>query len=582
MLQPALQATRRTRKATPRSRTVPFRVSGLFKARLPPANMDTFTWLEPPGQLTTRSGDRMLSRLVVFRGSMTKTPRVAPHRAPGRGERPVPAVASRPAFALLRRIARILSRMAATQVVITASGILRNKVLAGTLGTHLFGVFSQVVAAANLFNLSAQLGIALALNRNIAATSDRDERQALLACANFLTAVASIVTITAAVLMVASGLASSLFGLAGEPHLVWLLVVLVAFCPFEAWRVTLFGVLQGMLDVKGMSLQRAGAVAVVTLASFPVVLRYGIHGAVAQIALLSIAVGAVHARRLVRLGFEPIRLAFQAPIAGRLLRYGVAALLMDLALNATDVFIRSAIAHRLGYSDIGFYQVAFALSVNVKLVVLGSLSSIAIADLNARLDMETLFERSGKLLGAILPITNLALGVLVLTSPLLVRILYTEDYLAAVPLVGPIAVGDYMQTLNRVLGAPMLALGRVRLWLGIGVIYVAVRVLVTFGLLPSLHLLAVPIGYAVGMTSVTLLYYAFYRRACGLRLSSRVRLRLVAGALAIVGATVLLDDQSAASRCLAAGPVVAILAWDFMELGLAAKLRARLARLTRS
>ena len=48
----------------------------------------------------------------------------------------------------MRRIAHILSRMAATQLVLTSCGILRNKVLAWTLGTHLFGAFSQVVPAA--------------------------------------------------------------------------------------------------------------------------------------------------------------------------------------------------------------------------------------------------------------------------------------------------------------------------------------------------------------------------------------------------------------------------------------------------
>lgn len=482
----------------------------------------------------------------------------------------------------MRRIVHILSRMAATQLVLTACGIIRNKVLAWTLGTHLFGAFSQVTSATNFFHLSAQMGLGLSLNRNIAATQDRNERQELLACANFLTLITSFLAITTAATLVVFGLAGRFFGLSGEPHLLWLLVVIVAACPFETWRVNLFSVLQGILDVKGMSRERAAMVAAVTLASMPVVFHFGIHGAVAQIALLSIAVGAMHARRLAQLGFQPIRAVFHRPVAAKLLRYGIAGLLMDLSLNATDVLIRSTIVHRLGYSDVGFYQVAFSLSVNVKMVVLSSLGSIAIADLNATLDRETMLRRSSQMLRTVLPITNLALGALILSSPILVPLLYTGDYLPATALIGPIAVGDYMQTLNRVLGAPMLAQGRVRLWLGIGIVYAAVRILVTFSLLPSLHLFAVPIGYAVGWACVTLLYYIVYRRVCHLELSRRAGLRMIGGLVAITATASLFDAESLASRCLAAGVVAAVFAWDFIELGFAAKLRARLSRDTRA
>ncbi|HWN71293.1 MAG TPA: oligosaccharide flippase family protein [Haliangium sp.] len=465
--------------------------------------------------------------------------------------------------------------MAATQLVLTACGIIRNKVLARSLDTHLFGAFSQVTSALNFFHLSAQVGLGLSLNRNIAATEDRNERQDLLACANFLTLLTSALAIATVVTMVVLGLAGPVFGLGGEPQLLWVLVVIVAACPFETWRVNLFSVLQGILDVKGMSRERAAMVAAVTLTSVPLVFYFGIHGAVAQIALLSIAVGAMHARRLAQLGFQPMRAVFQRPVARKLLRYGVAGLLMDLSLNATDVFIRAAMAHRLGYSDVGFYQVAFSLSVNVKLVVLSSLGSIAIADLNATLDRETMFRRSSQILRTVLPITNLALGGLILASPILVPLLYTGEYLPATSLVGAIAVGDYMQTLNRVLGAPMLAQGRVRLWLGIGVVYVAVRILVTFSLMPWLHLFAVPVGYAVGMSCVTSLYYIVYRRVCRLELSRQTGLRMVGGVLAIAATASLFDGQSVLSRCLAAAVVAAVFVWDFVELGFAARLRAR-------
>jgi O-antigen/teichoic acid export membrane protein len=478
----------------------------------------------------------------------------------------------------MKRIAHILSRMAVTQFVLTGCGILRNKVLAWTLGTHAFGAFSQVVSATNLFQLSAQMGLALSLNRNIAATEERNERQELLACANVLTLLTSILAITTVVAMVVFGLAGPVFGLSDEPHLLWVLVVIVAACPFETWRVNLFSVLQGLLDVRGMSRERAAAVAAVTLTSLPIVYFFGIHGAVVQIALMSIAVGAMHARRLAHLGFQPMRAVFQKPVAKKLMRYGIAGLLMDLSLNATDVFIRSTIVHRLGYSDVGFYQVAFSLSVNVKLVLLSSLGSIAIADLNATLDRETMFQRTGQILGTVLPVTNLALGALILGSPILIPLLYTGDYLPAMSLVGPICVGDYMQTLNRVLGAPMLAQGRVRLWLGIGVVYAGLRILVTLGLLPSLGLLAVPIAYAGGMTCVTLLYYVVYRRVCRLDVAPRILLRMLAGAFAIA-ATAILFDHGGAFRWLAAAIVAAMVAWDFVALGFAAQIRARLARL---
>src|SRR4029453_18342298 len=72
------------------------------------------------------------------------------------------------------------------QFVLAVAGIVRYKVLAVRLGADGFGEFQQLVGATGPVTVLLSFGLGVGLNRNIAAAPGHDERQTLLASANFI------------------------------------------------------------------------------------------------------------------------------------------------------------------------------------------------------------------------------------------------------------------------------------------------------------------------------------------------------------------------------------------------------------
>src|SRR5437667_3385774 len=105
-----------------------------------------------------------------------------------------------------------LVRLGGMQIVIALTAIVRNKVLALSLGVSGFGEFSQLVAIATTACVIVTFGLDLSLSRNIAAANSSAERQRLLAQANGINLVLSALGLLALPVIVA---APSTLGIVG-------------------------------------------------------------------------------------------------------------------------------------------------------------------------------------------------------------------------------------------------------------------------------------------------------------------------------------------------------------------------------
>lgn len=420
------------------------------------------------------------------------------------------------------------------QLVIAGTAIVRNKVLALRLGPDGFGEFMQVTLIVLSAAVVAAFGFGMSLNRNVAAASSDEARQRLLAQANAvnLSLSALILLVLLLTLLVQPHVLGAV-GLSAEPAVVLALVIVVAVVPLEAAVQHRVAFLTGVLDIKGMTAGRSLALAIGTAIGVPIVWFFGLAGAAAQMTLLTLTILVLLDRRCRRIGFRPWALAFDLASLRVLVGFGVASLTAGFALQFSDVVVRSALIRSTDLAQNGIYQAALSITHQVKAIVLGSVGSYALATLSHDVTREQVIETSNRLLSAVLPIAAVALAALGLLSGPALVLLYSADFLPAQQVLPWLLAADFVHVSIWVLGAPLLALGRVRVWLVLELVYVSARVVASLALLPTFGVVGIAIGHTLATILHLLLTGSYYLRAFRFTVAPR-NVGLAAAGLGVV------------------------------------------------
>ena len=411
----------------------------------------------------------------------------------------------------MRTILVNLLRLGGMQLVIAGTAIVRNKVLALRLGPDGFGEFMQLTLIVLSAAVIAAFGFGMSLNRNVAAAASDEERQRLLAQANAvnLTLAALILLVLLPAVLLRPQLLS-VVGLTTEPAVVLALVILAAVVPLEAAVQHRVAFLTGVLDIKGMTAGRSLALALGTATGVPIVWLFGLAGAAVQVTLLTLMILLLLDQRCRRIGFRPWALTFDPHTMRVLAGFGLASLTAGFALQLSDVLVRSALIRDTGLAQNGIYQAALSITHQVKAIVLGSVGSYALATLSHEVTRERVIETSNRLLSAVLPIAAVALAALGLLSGPALVVLYSADFLAAQRVLPWLLSADFLHVTIWVLGAPLLALGRVRVWLVLELVYLCARVAASLTLLPVFGVVGIAIGHALATTLHLLLTGGYY------------------------------------------------------------------------
>ena len=475
----------------------------------------------------------------------------------------------------------VLSQFGMMQVVLAATGVIRNKVIALKLGPAAFGEYSQIASMMSVVYTVVSFGMMVSLSRNAAKAGSDPERRAQLANANGMILALSLVTGLGALALLGTGRLLPIAGLAQGTVTVAATALFIAAIPFEGLKNNYLALLQGILDVRGLAARRAIGVLVVTVVAVPLVWVFGFIGAAAQYFLLSALVTVLLGARCRQLGYPPLGAGLDRRIVWSLASFGAVSLGSSFAQVTADTAVRASLIEVAGAAANGLLQAPFVLSQTVKMVVLSSISSVSLATIAPKEDGREISSAIDKLLEVVIPAGASAIGLLGLFGALALTILYSNAFAPAAALFPYILVADTLLVFIWVIGTPLLARGDRILWLVLDLVWAAVRWGVALVLIRrQMGALAVVIGYLAAIGLHLGLNLVVFRRFYRLDLRP-VHLARLAFGVALVAALSVVGRSSPISIPVTAG---AFAVWAGYTLyyarrtGMLAALRRRLGR----
>lgn len=399
-----------------------------------------------------------------------------------------------------RAILAAMTQLGGLQIVLASTGLIRNKVAALYLKASGIGEWSQILGVATTVFVIVQFGMIISLSRSSAAASSESERQRQLSVANTLTmgvTLATVLAFTVLFLIPSSGRLLTSLGI--SPGLAWVLLVLVVLlAPIEALRNNYLSLLQGILDIHGITAKRATAVILTTLAAIPLVVLFGIKGACLQFAIGSILLAVLLGHRCRQLGYRPLQFQWERRSAVALATLGGATLVAGFASGLVDVLIRSQLIRYAGLAETGLYQAAFLLSSQVTQVVLASVGVLSLASISRSTEPAVISEQLRVMYKVILPISAVGLGSLGLLERPMVQLLFSAQFGSSSLYLPLLLIGNSLQAACWVAGAPLLGCGLVRTWFTLQLVGASLRYLTVAALLPVLGTQAIPLAFLLG------------------------------------------------------------------------------------
>ena len=375
------------------------------------------------------------------------------------------------------RFARLLAGAAGT-LVTALTGVIRNKWLAHHLDTTGIGVLSQIVSGQNWLGFAAGLGLSLPVARSVSVASgseaDLEAGRRAAWSAAVLVSIASAIAVLIG-LVAAPVVSRALLGTEEYTAMVRLSMIGVLGVAFWAPASGFFA---GRSDLRApLTFAIVGGGGATALA-FVLVPRFGLFGGVLAVTLLYplgvlgmlVAHAPAHAAALWPRPRPLLATAFRE--ARPLLTVAGAALALSLIDLGTMVTLRSHYLRANGVEANGLLQAALALSQQVGAIFYAYLGGYAFGKINAIASAEgtagvTAYTRRQWTPLLLLAFAAISISV-VAASPLL-RLLYSDRFDAARPLMALTLGGELGRVVVQAVALGALAAGGTRLWFSIGV-----------------------------------------------------------------------------------------------------------------
>jgi O-antigen/teichoic acid export membrane protein len=454
------------------------------------------------------------------------------------------------------RILSVLSQLAVMQVVLAATGVVRNKIVAYRLGPEAFGEIAQIAAVTGTVSALVTFGMAVGISRNAAAARTEGERSALLANANGMVLSLAAIACGACAVLLLSGRLLPLAGLASSTHALIATAIFIAAIPIDALKNNYLSLLRGVFDMKALAIRRAVAVLLATAVAVPVVWFVGFVGAAIQYLLLGAFVAVLSGARCRTLGYPPLKASLDRRVVVHLASFGLVSLAAGFAQSFADTAVRTSLINAAGAAANGLLQAPYVLSTMVKEIVLTSVGSISLATIAGQRDRAVTSAAVDRLLNVVIPVATAAFGLLGLVGSHALGIFYSRSFAPGAAMFPYLLGADVLLVFAWVVGAPLLAFGDRALWLALELSGAFARWGVAILLLPRLGAVAVVVGYLCGVALQALVNLAVFRRRY--RLDVRpVHLWRLASGTALVAALSVVGSR-------AVPPIVygsAVLAW---------------------
>lgn len=358
----------------------------------------------------------------------------------------------------MKTILRAVAISGAGSLVTMMLGAITTKIIAVLLGPAGIGLYAQLRQIIQWFVTLATMNGQGSLVRGIACRGGQE-------CKRFIGVVGATFTIGAVLSSVIIILASPLIAKGLFAHGDENLIVAIKLIPVAVFSgvaaAFVIGVINGYREIKSLTLiQVAGSLAGAVLA-YPIA-RSG-HPA-AYVVIVSVGymtVSILGGWLVLRLLQKQARLQKDASFVSNLLRehigYSSTLLVTGLVGAGSVVLIRTMYIHSGGMAAGGYFDAAWTLSMTYVMLLLSSFGTYYFPTLSSKKTPTEINECVNQVMHVAIVLGTILVSFVVAVKPLLIGILYSEQFEASADLLRWMLVGDYLKVSGWVFGMLLLA-----------------------------------------------------------------------------------------------------------------------------
>ena len=475
-------------------------------------------------------GTRWVRRLVT--GDPSVLPSSTEQDAISTAEQP-PAQFGLIAF---MRSAGLLSISAVTNVI---RAIITAKLLALTLGPSLTGVLAQILNFSALLFQIIPLGLTIGVSKLVAeAPAQRQRVGAVLGTSSAISLVAAI----ACAVILAPFSAQISILLTGSARYTLPVALVFVSLPLYNLAGVLSYVVQGLADVRRLTIANVTTAATSLAVLIPLTIAFGLTGAMEAVVIGSLLQAAFFAiaiwRAYVTKGWPLSSLHISRSTARALLGYGGVLLVVSVGAWGSLLLVRTVGIRTLGEFQNGIYQVVNGISSQYMAVFGGWMAAYVFPRVVAQVNRDRLATLLNSGLRANLLIMGPGLAATVALRELAVRLLYSQAFAPAAPILPIQVLGDYARVIGWSFGIALFAQGKTRAYLVAMLAQDVLWIVISTGTVRSFGTAAIAMGYSLSSLAWPAIMYPLVRRWFGVRISREGALLSVVGLVAIVGAIV--------------------------------------------
>ncbi len=469
-------------------------------------------------------------------------------------------------------IIKAATKTGGAAIIAAIFGILTTKILASVLGPDGIGLYSVLDQVRVTGFSAAAFGGGTALLQGIASKQGSD--QAEYRATVLLVFLVGTVTVVTLLLVFADPITQYLLRESDE-NLVFLVRWLSVPIALSVVQLYLTATLNGFRAIGHLAISQIIGVSALLLLAFPVALLVQNGWTLAFIFMLStsVFVQAIYA------GVVLFRKGWLAQISGNIFSLFRRKQLVYFLSIAATMFLVSQVGGNVllainslaikeqGLNGAGIFNAGWSFSMRYVLLVLTSFTTYYLPTLSR---IQTVEERT-ILMTNILHITillsvPLICSVIVL-KPLVIRLLFSSDFLSALAQMRWMVIGDYLKFLAFVIAMPMLAYANMRVYFLTDTLF---YVVLLGGSYLSLHMFHSLEGTAVAYYFCYILYLAFYipyiYKKYGFKADRRNTIAWIAGFLLLVIASIATWNASTVNWLIALFFVSLSFLFSFMTL----------------
>jgi len=468
----------------------------------------------------------------------------------------MPSDQSLPAHFGLRTFISSAGLLSISSISNLVRAIITAKLLALTLGPSMTGVLAQILNfSAFLFQI-IPLGLTTGVAKMVAESPAERIRVSAVVGTSSALALASATTCTI-LLLPFSGQISGL--LTGSERYTLPVVLILVSLPLYNLAGVLSYVIQGLSDIRGLTVANVATAVVATAVLIPSVIRFGLVGATAAVVagslIQTVFFGAAIARAYRTRTWPLSSIHVSRATAAALLQYGGVLLVAGVGAWGSLLLVRTLGVRTLGEFQNGIYQVVNGVSSQYMAVFIAWMAAYVFPRVVAEADGRRLQTLLNSALRANLLIMVPGLVIVLALRELVVRLLYSSAFLAAAPVLPIQVLGDYARIIGWSFGIALFAHGKTRAYLLAMLSQNLLWIVISSTTLRTFGTAAIAMGYALSSLAWPVLMYPMVRRWFGVRIDAESALLLVVGLVALIGAVIL---PSLAGLLLAAAVPVTI------------------------